>query len=251
MQADFLGNPYFYCISHFINTIVIMAKILLGDRIADIRGSIGGTTYSRNTFANYIRNKTSPVNPNTVAQQLVRARFGAASQAWAGLTEAERQAWNDGAQAWTNTNVFNQSIQYTGFALFNRLSRNLQEVSEAIITSFSLPASVDSFVTLSVVADTTAGTMILAFTDAIAATHKVIVQATNPVSAGVSFVKSEFRQITVFDSTDLTGVDVAAFYIATFGALPPVGAKVFLQMKQILIANGQNGVPLRASDIAI
>lgn len=186
-----------------------------------------------------------------MAQQLVRARFGAASQAWAGLTEAERTSWNDGAQAWTNTNVFNQSIQYTGFSLFSRLSRNLQEISETIISTFSLPAAVESFTTFSTIANATLGTLITSFTPAISATHKVIITATNPVSAGVNFVKSEYRIIAVLDSTDLTGLDLEAQYVAVFGAMPPVGGKIFLKAKQVLIANGQNGVPLQTSDIAI
>ena len=85
--------------------------------ITDIRGSQGGTTFSRNTFANYMRNKTSPVNPNTVAQQLVRNRLAAMSQSWGGLTAAQRTAWIDGAPVWSNNNIFNQAINYTGFSL--------------------------------------------------------------------------------------------------------------------------------------
>lgn len=228
-----------------------MAKILLGDRIADIRGSIGGTTYSRNTFANYIRNKTSPVNPNTVAQQLVRTRLTTMSQSWAGITQTLRDNWVDVAPSWSNTNIFNQPIDYTGFALYGRLNRNLQEINEVLIDTPPLPAAVTGMTALSVVADTTGGTMNATFTPAIAATHKVVVRATRAVSAGTNFVRTEFRKIAVLDSGDLSPVDLAAFYIAVFGALPPVGSKVFVDFKPVLIANGQNAVPLKASDIAV
>jgi len=228
-----------------------MAKILLADFISDIRGSTGGTTYSRNTFANYRRNKTSPVNPNTVAQQLVRNRLGAMSQSWAGIGEANRTSFVDGAPTWTNTNIFNQSIDYTGFSLYGRLNRNRQEINEPLLTTFVLPDEVDSFTSLSLVADTTGGTMEITFAPAIAATHKVIVRATAPLTAGTTFVRNQFRKIAVLDSADLSPFDLAAFYTAVFGVLPPVNAKIFVDVKQVLISNGQNSVPIKASAIVL
>lgn len=227
-----------------------MAKILLADFISDIRGSTGGTTYSRNTFANYRRNKTSPVNPNTVAQQLVRNRLGAMSQSWGGITENQRIAWIDGAPTWTNTNIFNQSIDYTGFSLYGRLNRNRQEINEALLTDFVLPSDVDSFTSLSLEADTGGGTLEITFTPAIAADHRVIIRATAPLTAGTTFVRNQFRKIAVLDNGDTSPVDLAVFYIAVFGALPPADSKVFVDAKQILIANGQNSVPIKDSDIA-
>jgi len=228
-----------------------MAKILLGNMITDIRGSQGGTTFSRNTFANYMRNKTSPVNPNTVAQQLVRNRLAAMSQSWGGLTAAQRTAWIDGAPVWSNNNIFNQAINYTGFSLYGRLNRNRQEINELFINDFVLPTAVDSFTTFSFVATFGAGTIILTYAPAIAATHKVIIRATPPLSAGTEFVRNQFRKIAVLDSTDLTGVDVAAFYIAVFGTLPPVNSKIFIDAKQVLISNGQNSVPIKDSQIVL
>ena len=95
-----------------------MAKILLTHIAADIRGHAGGTVFSKNTFGNYIRNKVTPVNPNTVAQALVRSRFTSISQDWKGLTEAQRQAWNQGAINFQNTDIFGNSVPLTGFNLF-------------------------------------------------------------------------------------------------------------------------------------
>ncbi len=228
-----------------------MVKILLGNMITDMRGSQGGSTFSRNTFANYIRNKTSPVNPNTVAQQLVRNRLAAMSQSWGGLTAAQRTAWIDGAPVWSNNNIFNQAINYTGFSLYGRINRNRQEINELFINDFVLPTAVDSFTTFSFVATFGAGTIILTYAPAIAATHKVIIRATPPLSAGTEFVRNQFRKIAVLDSTDLTGVDVAAFYVAVFGTLPPVNSKIFIDAKQVLISNGQNSVPIKDSQIVL
>ena len=219
--------------------------------ITDIRGSQGGTTFSRNTFANYMRNKTSPVNTNTVAQQLVRNRLGAMSQSWGGITEAERTAWIDGAATWSNTNIFNQAIDYTGFSLYGRLNRNRQEINEALITAFVLPGDVDSFTTFSVVADTTGGTMLITFAPAIVPGTKVIIRATRPLTTGTNFVRNEFRKIAVIADLDLTPFDLAPFYIAVFGTLPVVGSKIFVDAKHVLVSNGQNAVPIKATAIVI
>lgn len=227
-----------------------MAKFQPGLIVGDIRGAAGNMKFNKNTFGNYIQTNVSPVNTNTVAQQLVRGRFGLSSQSWRGLTEAQRQAWIDGTVSWTNQNVFNQEIGYTGFSLRGRLNRNRQEINEALLDDFVLPGDVDTFTSLSLVADTSGGTLEITFAPAIAADHKVIVRATAPLSAGVTFVKAEFRKIAVLDNLDVSPFDLAAFYIAVFGQLPPGDSKVFVDAKQILIANGQNSVPLKAFDIA-
>jgi len=227
-----------------------MAKFI-SQVFADIRGQVAGLVYSRNTYANYTRANVSPVNPNTIEQQLVRARFGASSQDWSGLTDAIRQSWVDGAAAWTRQNVFGLPQVLTGFNLKVGLDRNRQEINETLLTGFVIPASVTAITSLSFIADTGGGTLITSFAPAIPGTQKVVVTATPPQSVGKKFVKSEFRKIAVLDVTDLTGTDLAAFYIATFGTLPVVGSRIFIEFKPVVVANGQPGVPLKASDIAI
>jgi len=80
-----------------------MAKALSA-LVTVIRGSIGGVTFSSNQFAAIIaRAKTSPVNPKTVAQALIRSGLSAGSQEWDNLDDAERQAWEDYAATLTFT----------------------------------------------------------------------------------------------------------------------------------------------------
>ncbi len=225
-----------------------MAKFI-SHVFAEIRGQVGGLVYSRNPAGLYTRANTSPVNPNTVAQQLVRTRFTASSQDWAGLTDAIRQSWVDGANAWTRTNVFGLPAALGGFNLKVGLDRNRQEINEALLVGFVLPAKLIGLSSLSLVADTTGGTMIATFAPVIPVTQKIVVTATPPQSTGKKFVKSEFRKIAVLDSTDLSPVDLAAFYIATFGALPPIGSRIFIEFKPVLIANGQAATSLKTDDI--
>lgn len=219
--------------------------------LADARGSVAGTVFSKNTYGAYTRTKVTPVNPSTTAQQLVRQFFAAISQAWRGITQAQRDLWNQSANNFTRNNVFGDQVALTGFNLYKRLNQNLLNVGVARIDDAPLPASVFGFSALSVIADTTMGTLEATFAPVIPAGTSVIVFATAPQSAGKQFVKSEFRQIAVLTVADLTPEDLAAAYIVKFGALPPIGSKVFIQFKPINAVTGQAGTTLQAEDIAV
>jgi hypothetical protein len=72
-----------------------MAKIQLGVAVSNISGSIEGTTFARNRGGSYIRNKTVPVQPNSLNVQRSRAIVSNLSALWAQtLTSTEREQWD-------------------------------------------------------------------------------------------------------------------------------------------------------------
>lgn len=74
--------------------------------IAAASGSIGGCTWSRNRYGQYLRNRSIPVNPGSVFQDVVRAALGSLSTAWVNeLTDAERSAWDTYAAAVPTTDA--------------------------------------------------------------------------------------------------------------------------------------------------
>lgn len=73
---------------------VYFMKIKFGDTIAQGSGSLGGTTFSRNRYGVYARQRVVPVNPNTPAQSAVRSAFSSLNAAWSLLTDAQREAWS-------------------------------------------------------------------------------------------------------------------------------------------------------------
>lgn len=96
-----------------------MARVL-NSPIGDLRGSIGGNTFSRNRSGSIVRARTQPVNRNTVAQQKARAAFGQASQAFGGLGYEIQSLWNAFAQDGARFNPVNgvNTGQYTGAQAF-------------------------------------------------------------------------------------------------------------------------------------
>jgi hypothetical protein len=86
--------------------------------LASIRGSINGTVFSQNKSGPYTRNRSMVVNPNSPSQQVARGALASASQAWAQLTEAQREAWRSYAAATPVTNRLGDSIYLSGSNMF-------------------------------------------------------------------------------------------------------------------------------------
>lgn len=96
--------------------------IIRSSVFSEVRGSIGGTTYARNRYGAYARNRTVPVNPRTDAQQAIRAAMATAAIVWKSLTDGERTLWNNYAAATPVTNRLGETIYLSGQAMYNKYS---------------------------------------------------------------------------------------------------------------------------------
>ncbi len=214
-------------------------------------GKIGGHVASRNRAGAYLRTKVTPVNPSTTAQATARNRLAGISQGWRGLTAAQRSSWNQSVGDFSKTDVFGDLKNPSGFNLYQRLNNNLLNIGQSAITSPPLPVAVDYFTSLSLAAEdgTVAESFAITFAPAIAADHSVKVFATAPLSAGVNFVKSEYRQIGVATNSDTSPLDYLTEYQAKFGSTGTAGQKIFVKLVQVENASGIEGTPLEASAI--
>lgn len=224
-------------------------KAKFGSIIVAGSGKIGGHVASRNRSGAYLRTKVTPVNPNTAAQTLVRARLAARSQEWRALDADERDAWNAVVGDYAKTDVFGDLKNPSGFNLYQRLNNNLVNIGEAVQDTPPVPQDVINFTSLSVACSIGGGTLTLTFAAAIAATEKIKLFATPPMSAGVNFVKSEFRQIDVLQNGDASPYDCASEYEAVFGSLGAQGQKIFVKLVPVSVASGQEGIGIVASCI--
>lgn len=228
-----------------------MALIKTTAIVAEISGKINGTVFSKNRYGAYARTKVTPVNRNSNAQQGARGILTTVSQAWKGLTDAQRKSWDSGSSNFTRTNVFGDVRNLSGSNLFSRLNANLLHTGGSTIEVCPLPVSVPAINTLAVVADNGDQSMVLNFSPAIDAAVKVEVYATPGMSPGKSFVKSEFRKIATKTSAFVTGGSIAGDYIAVFGAVPSAGTKVFVMVKHYDATTGQPGAVIQASAIVL
>ncbi len=224
-------------------------KVKFGSIVVDARNKIGGHVASKNKYGSYFRTKVTPSNPQTSYQMLIRNRLTSISQAWKGLTAAQRTAWNAATQDFKKTDIFGDLQTLSGIALFSKLNNNLLTIGESMLTSPPVPATVGAFTSLSLAVDGTSETVTVTFSPSIPADSKVKLFATAPQSPGKNFVKSEFRLIKVLASTDSSPLDVSSDYIARFGGVGEAGQKVFIAAEFVNVSTGQSGSRLIASAI--
>lgn len=83
--------------------------------IASGSGSIGGCTYSRNRYGQYIRRRAMPVNPGSVFAVAMTTFFTQLVTQWTTiLSAAQRAAWDTWALNTPQTDALGNSITWTG-----------------------------------------------------------------------------------------------------------------------------------------
>lgn len=111
-----------------------MALVMYGAGVLQMSGSIGGTTFARNSSGNYARAKTVGVNPKSTSQSLVRLIMAYLVEHWnEQLTDAQRAEWATYAAAITMQNRLGQDIKNTGFNHFIRGNSLRLLISEALV----------------------------------------------------------------------------------------------------------------------
>jgi hypothetical protein len=223
-----------------------MAKVLFTAVVADMRNKLNGSVFSKNRYGGYVRTKVTPVNPQTTAQANVRNRLATNSQAWRGLTEAERQSWIDAAPSFPMIDIFGNSKILSGSALYVKLNNNLVNISVTPIATAPAPTAIPSFIlgTLTSAEGVPALSVTWTAPD-LTATQKVVFQATPNVGAGISFVKNKFRQIAVVAGSSSSPTDLLTAYQAVFGD-PIATQKIFVRAFVIDTVTGQAGIPSQA-----
>lgn len=106
-------------------------KFTPGPLGADLSGSIGAVTASRNRFGPYFRTKAIPINPNTVRQQTIRALFATLVNNWTNtLSAADRIAWEVWAENTTILGKDGSPINITGQNAYVRFNTIRLQIGE-------------------------------------------------------------------------------------------------------------------------
>jgi len=230
-----------------------MGKVLFGNGVAQIRGSIAGNTYSRNRGGSYIRNRVTPINPASARQESVRENLSALSKDWgAQLTEAQRDAWTAFAAEWPVTDVFGQTVVLTGEQMYVRLGVRATQAGLPVLAAAPLDQNVDTLLTLSGAFDVGVGSLAEAtFTPTpLGAGQRLQLFATAPMPPGINFVKNRLRLLQTFAAATASPADFEAAYLARFGS-PLEDQKVVIECRVINGANMAVSQPLRADIIVI
>jgi hypothetical protein len=202
-----------------------MAKFI-SSLITEASGSVAGTTYSRNKNGSYIRNKSVPVNRNTLAQQAARARFSEVSSSWKGLDANERATWENNIMQYPYVDSLGQTKYYTASQLYKSINNSLFQVGLTPISSLPSPISMPTIISGEVIVDQSAKQIYIneisfgSFgNNTVPVGFSLLIYATTIRGAGFSAPKnSDYRFIDKIDaSVDATSIQQAQFYDAVFG----------------------------------
>lgn len=226
-----------------------MAKVKFSALISEMRNKLNGSVFSKNRGGNYLRNKVTPVNPNTSFQVAARSLLTGFAQAWRSLTQAQILAWNNAVQDFKKTDIFGDLKTPSGINLFSRLNINLSNVGQAPINDPPLPTEVIPTGALTVAAAAGAGTVSIDNGGAGTGTATAwLIEATSPQSPGKNFVKSEFRVIGYSIPNAVTPLAQGANYTTKFGGMV-AGQKIFVRCTPIEVNTGIAGMPQIAQAI--
>lgn len=199
-----------------------MATIKTGATVSDIRGSIGGTTFSRNTGGAYSRARVAPINRNTPKQSAVRQGFAANTKLWSGaMTALQRAAWTLFAQANPVPNRLGDSIILSGLAMANGLNQTLTNILRPVSLDPPSDLSVPTLVAVTAVTADFSTQTIEATTIAqsVTAGAAYYIEATGPLAAGRTPPTSGYRFMASKAAVAAAVVvDFSAEWIATYGA---------------------------------
>ena len=211
-------------------------KLKFGAIVTDGRGKIGGHVASKNRAGAYLRTKVTPTNPNTVAQMQARSVLSSLSQQWSTLTESQRLGWNEAVKEWGTTDIFGDIKKPSGINLFVKLNSNLISVGLPQVLDVPAKSEVPAVVIISGSYSVSTGALYITFDSNLANGKIALIRATPRLSAGVSFVKSQFRVIG-HENVQGASVGLIDAYSSKFGAVS-VGDNVYASV-QLVLENGQ------------
>lgn len=227
-----------------------MAKVKFSALISDMRNKLNGSVFSKNRAGSYLRNKVTPVNPQSVAQTAARSLLTSYSQAWKNLSQDQIAAWNTAVSQWATTDIFGDIKNPTGLQLFIRLNVNVALAGGVILTEPPTPATVQAVLDLSVDVDESSQSVTLSDVETpVPAGMSLYIEATPGMSPGISNANSQFRFVQMIPAAGAVGA-ISAAYIAKFGPVV-AGKKYFVRCKFINATTGQVSQPLVAQTIAV
>ena len=180
-----------------------------------ISGSIGGVTGSHNKGGQYLRARTVPVNPNSLAQQRARADFTTAITGWGALSDAQRAAWNTfaGEQSWTNR--LGDAMQLSGQQAYIACNSKILAAGLAVTNVPPVPNTMPAiplFTATAVLGDDPVVTIVV--TSALAtAADRWIVQMGRKIGPGVTAYKGPWRIVL---ATSAAFDDASASYYNSY-----------------------------------
>jgi len=222
--------------------ITIAALFTPSPIMNELRKKAGSDVFSKNHSGPFIRKRVKGTNPKSAKQIAVRAAFGADSKAWKSLGSSNILAWIAYAKNFIFKNRLGQSITLTGETWYIKLSRILQTMGIAPVStppsiSYAIPVLPPGLA----IAGVASTSYTLTMTGALPSTTNLRVYASAPISSGRTY-NSNYRYIGMIVTADGASVAITGKYTAVFGAVGGTGTKTYFKCIASDNTNGLSNV---------
>lgn len=219
-----------------------MAILTTSAGILELRNSIGATTYSRNHYGAFARQRVNTPNPNTSYQQATRVTFALMQTHWLQLTDDQRKSWSMAAPDFPYRNALGRQIILTGRALYTALNSVLSANAFPKLTLPPLPTQFPLFAITKVTAVNGTGSVSLTMTPgALPANMYLYVNSTKAISPDINNVDTRLRFMDVYHPSSGI-VDFSAAFNARFPA-PTLHNRITVRAQLFNSLTGELSLP--------
>jgi hypothetical protein len=208
-----------------------MARIKLGSIISDISGSVGGTTFQRNSYGVTMRSKPTQIGSTSASQAIRQTALRLIQNVWANLSSDVQNSWNFFPSFHSQKSKNNASSELSGYNLFLKYNLIHYQLFNTVLSVISYDAlNLSSFVP-----QVRWSSPYLYFSLTGAVTDSKIfygLYLSNVQPLGSQFKGNKIRFMTSYPF-DATEIDITESFVAKFGAHPSVGENLSIKISII------------------
>lgn len=173
-----------------------MALLKLSGIITKISGKIGGSILGTSNNGSYIKQNSYGQQNASPQQSKQRQKIGLITQGWRSLTITQQNLWKADVSNYPYVNRVGDTVNYTGYQLFNYINLNLKVVN---VASRVVPAAfVASFTPTVTMSALYGGDFTYIFT-ANAANQSMILYYTRPLKNNLVPKESDYLNFVYFN----------------------------------------------------
>ena len=215
----------------------------------EMSGSAKGVTAAKVKNRKYIRNRGYGGSVRTSDQAKVKGVFKRLTTMWRGLTNEQILAWNKLALSQEARSVLGTKGKISGANLFTRLNYWIVACGGSAVTTPPTLVGVETPGACTIVCTGSAFTFKLDAVPADVTNLKLVIEATEGQSNGVSRAHSKAAQIKMVSSPSTSAVDIKSDYEAKNGVLGTGAPKVFFRYYFVNSVTGEKSGVMLASVI--
>ena len=205
----------------------------------EMSGSAKGVTAAKVKTRKYIRNRGYGGSVRTADQAKVKGIFKQLTTMWKSLTSAQILAWNKLALSQEGRSVLGSKAKISGSNLFTRLNYWIVACGGSAVVNPPELVGVENPGAATIACQGDTFTLTLASVPADVTNLKLVIEATEGQSNGVTRAHSKAVQIKMVASPSTSAVDIRADYVAKHGAPSAAAPKIFFRYYLVNSATGE------------